>query len=156
MNEPVVLPDTPTREDMQLAQEALLAAERTRGVELRTTNHFAPGLYARELFIAAGTGLAGARHKTRHLVQFDGDITIWHEGQKVRLTGRHMLVSEPGAQRIGLAHADTWCTSFHPNPTDETDVRKLEEMLVEDAHLLQCNRQPVLPPQAHDAIEAAA
>jgi hypothetical protein len=153
MHELSLLSDTPTREDMDRAQQALLAAERTHGVELRTRHHFAPGLYARELLIEAGTALAGARHKTRHLVEFVGDITVWHEGQRVRLTGRHLLVSEPGAQRIGFAHTDTWCTSFHPNPTDETDVRKLEDMLVEDAHLLQRNRQPALPTHDTQAIE---
>lgn len=143
MHEPAVLPHAPTLAEIERIERVLLAAEAEHGVELRTRHHFAPGVYAREVFIPAGTVLTGARHKCAHLVTFVGDITVWHEGQMVRLTGHHTLLSTPGAKRVGYAHADTWCTGFFA--TDETDVRKLEEMLVETPEMLQGNRKPVLP-----------
>jgi hypothetical protein len=146
----IVLPDTPTREDIERFELLLLAGETEHGVELPTRHHFAPGQYARELFIPAGTYLTGARHKHAHLVTFVGDITVWTEGAKVRFTGCHTLQSLPGAKRVGYAHADTYCIGYFP--TEETDVRKLEEMLVEDSHLLQCNRRPVLPYSAGNPI----
>lgn len=144
------LPETPTREQIERFERLLLAAEPTHGVELRTRHHFAPGVYAREIFIPAGTVLTGARHKCAHLVLFAGDITVWHEGHMLRLTGHHTLLSQPGAKRVGLAHEDTYCTGFFA--TEETDVRKLEEMLVEESDMLQCNRKPVLPHRAPPAL----
>lgn len=146
MSHAVVLPEAPTLEQIERLEQGLLAAESEHGVELQTRDYFGPGLYARELFIPAGTVLTGARHKVDHLVTFEGDITVWHEGHMVRLTGRHTLTSTAGAKRVGFAHADTYCTGYFA--TEETDIRRLEEMLVEDSHMLQRNRQPTLPHRA--------
>jgi hypothetical protein len=115
-------------------------------VETPTTHYFSPGIYAREMFIPAGTVLTGAVHKTEHLVQFVGDITVLTDGGMQRLTGRHTFLSKPGVKRVGYAHADTWCTGFFA--TEKTDVEELENDLVEDAHLLQ-NRVYVLG-QSHE------
>jgi hypothetical protein len=108
-------------------------------VELPTKHYFSPGLYAREMFIPAGTVLTGAVHKTEHLCIFVGDITVWTEGGMKRLTGHHTFISKPGAKRVGYAHADTWTTGFFV--TDKTDVDELERELIEDdPACLQCNR----------------
>ena len=132
---PACLPMMPTREQIQEIERYILAGDQ---VETPTTHHFAPGLYAREMFIPAGTVLTGAVHKTEHLSIFVGDITVWTEDGMKRLTGHHTFVSKPGAKRVGYAHSDTWCTGFFP--TDKTDVAELERDLVETPHLLQCNR----------------
>lgn len=109
-----------------------------------TKHYFSPGLYAREMFIPAGTVLTGATHKVRHLAVFVGDISVWEHGQVKRLTGHHTFISEPGAKRVGYAHADTYCTGFFP--TDKTDVAELErELIEEDPAVLQCNKKAALP-----------
>jgi hypothetical protein len=142
----VVLSDAPTLEQIQsLTSEILNLEAACHGVPLKHTDYLAPGIYVRELFIPKGTVLAGAKHKTDHLITFSGDITVWHEGSMVRLTGRHTLTSSAGAQRVGYAHADTWVACMLPNPDNETDVRVLEARFVEDSEQLQCNRMPVLP-----------
>lgn len=141
-----ILADSPTHEQMEARRRLHLDVEAAgHGVPLQCRHYWAPGVWVRELFIPAGTEIAGARHKVDHVVMFDGDITVFHEGDKVRLTGRHTLISAAGAQRIGQAHADTWCTGVFPNPDNETDVRVLEARFVEDSEQLQCNRMPVLP-----------
>jgi len=141
MDELALLPQTPTREQIQRLEAELLDAEAQGfGVKLETTHYFSPGIYAREIFIPAGTVLTGAQHKTEHLVLFVGDITVWHEGQMVRVTGHQTLVSKPGAKRVGFAHEDTFCTGFFPNPDECRDVRELEMRFVEGSHLLQNNR----------------
>jgi hypothetical protein len=128
----------PTREQILNIERFILDCPQ---VETPTTHYFSPGIYAREMFIPAGTVLTGAVHKTEHLVQFVGDITVLTDGGMQRLTGRHTFVSKPGAKRVGYAHADTWCTGFFA--TDKTDIEELENDLVEDAHLLQ-SRKPAL------------
>lgn len=130
-----VLPMTPTREQIERLESLILQGPQ---VETPTKHHFAPGMYAREMFIPAGTVLTGAVHKTEHLSIFVGDITVWTDGGMVRLTGHHTFTSKPGAKRVGFAHADTWCTGLFP--TEKTDVAELERDLVETPHLLQCNR----------------
>lgn len=137
----------PTREQIEHLESLILQKPQ---VETPTKHYFAPGLYAREMFIPAGTVLTGAVHKTEHLALFVGDITVWTEQGMQRLTGHHTFVSKPGAKRVGYAHADTWCTGFFP--TDKTDVHEIEHDLVEDAHLLAVNR-PSLASQAQPALE---
>jgi hypothetical protein len=122
---------------IRLEQEIL----RMPQVETPTRHHFAPGLYAREMFIPAGTVLTGDVHKTEHMALFVGDITVWTDEGMKRITGHHTFISKAGAKRVGYAHADTWCTGFFV--TTETDIDKLEEQLVENPHLLQCNRDKV-------------
>ena len=131
---PVPMPIKPTLEQIKRIESYILQMPQ---VDTPTTHYFSPGLYAREMFIPAGTVLTGAVHKVEHLALFVGDITVWTEEGMKRLTGHHTFISKPGAKRVGFAHADTWCTGFFA--TDKTDVRELEEELVEDAHLLQCN-----------------
>lgn len=130
------LPITPTREQIYRLEQYLLAGEQ---VETPTSHFFAPGLYARQMFIPANTFLTGDVHKTEHLAIFVGDITVWTDEGMKRLTGHHTFVSKPGAKRVGFAHADTWCTGLFPS--EKTDIAELERDLVENPHLLQCNRK---------------
>lgn len=122
----------PTREQILDIERYILKCPQ---VETPIRHYFSPGIYAREMFIPAGTVLTGAVHKTEHISLFVGDITVLTDGGMQRLTGHHTFVSKPGAKRVGYAHSDTWCTGFFA--TNETDISKLESELVEHAHLLQ-------------------
>ena len=133
-----ILDAKPTREQIERLEALILQCPQT---DLKTTHHFSPGLYAREMFIPAGTVLTGAVHKTEHMALFVGDITVWTEHGMQRITGHQTFVSKAGAKRVGYAHADTWCTGFFV--TDETDIDALEAALVESPHLLQCNRDRI-------------
>ena len=95
-------------------------------------NHiFAPGVYARELFVKKGTLAIGKIHKTEHLTIISkGDITVVTRDGTKRIIAPCTFVSKPGEQRIAYAHEDTVWTTIHP--TDETDLKKLEAELVED------------------------
>jgi hypothetical protein len=146
---PPPLDAAPTRAQIERLEAYILQMPQ---VETPTSHYFAPGLYAREMFIPAGTVLTGAVHKTEHMAQFTGDITVWTEDGMKRLTGRHTFVSKAGAKRVGYAHADTWCTGFFP--TDKTDVAELERELIEDNPLLlQCNRLIFPPRPAQPMLE---
>lgn len=93
-------------------------------------NHFAPGLYARQMFIPAGTVLTGAVHKTEHLCIISGDIDVTtDEGMKHIRSLQTIIVSKPGAKRAGFTREDTFWTTVHA--TEERDLEKLVEELVE-------------------------
>lgn len=98
-------------------------------VELPVTHHFAPGMYARELFIPKGTLLTGKIHKTAHLnIILCGDISVLTEHGIERIIGPCTLMSSAGIKRAGFAHEDTRWMTVHA--THETDLAKLEEELI--------------------------
>lgn len=135
------LPHVPSREQIEALEGMLLQVEgQGGGVAIETWHHFADGLVARTIRIPAGTLLTGAAHKAEHLNIAHGDITVWTEDGMRRLTGHHVLPSLPGAKRVGFAHADTWWTTVHVNPTNERDVAALEDALVEAPKSLQSRR----------------
>jgi hypothetical protein len=102
-------------------------------VEIPPVHRFAPGMYAREITIPAGTLLTGKIHRFAHInVISKGDISVWteHEGVR-RIQAPYTFVAPPGTRRIGYAHTDTVWTTFHANPEDTQDLEQLETLLIE-------------------------
>lgn len=153
MDQPMALPATPSREQIERLEGELLKLEgQGHGVVLETWHHFADGLVARTIFIPAGATLTGAEHRHEHLNICAGDISVWTEHGMQRLTGYHVLPSLPAAKRAGHAHADTWWTTVHANPGNERDIAKLEDALVVDAHRLQSRRLAAIEHKQHEEI----
>jgi hypothetical protein len=94
--------------------------------------------------IKAGTLLAGLPHKQGALNVCVGDITVWTENGRQRLTGAHILASPPGGMRVGFAHADTTWLTVHANLTGSDDPKVIEAALVENSELLMDRRQELL------------
>ena len=136
-----LLPDAPTREQIEHFAQLVLAAEQQHGmVDISTMHHLAGDVYGRSVLIPAGHALVGLPHKKAHLCVCVGDIQVWTEGKTQRLTGLHVLPGQPGAMRIGRAFADTFWLAVHANPTETQDVESLEADLFEHAHLLMDRR----------------
>jgi len=108
-------------------QEKMLAIPQA---ETFVTDHFADGLYARELLIPAGVCLVGALHKTNHIfVVSKGECyAVTHEG-KEHIVAPYTGQTQPGMKRVIYAVTDTIWTTFHP--TNETDVDKIAEQILE-------------------------
>lgn len=89
----------------------------------------APGIYAREIHLPANTLVVGKIHRHRHFnILSQGRITCYTEFGLQTLEAPASFISEPGTKRVVFTHEDAIWTTIHPNPTDETDVTKLEEM----------------------------
>lgn len=142
-----LLPDAPTREQMEALGRFLQANEQEIGhVDLGTVHHFADRLYGRSIVIKAGTLLVGLPHKQGAMNVCLGDITVWTEGGRQRLTGTHVLSSPPGGMRVGYAHADTSWLTVHANLTGSTELSVIEDSLIENSELLlDRRRQELLP-----------
>jgi len=97
---------------------------------LETRHHFAPGVYVRELRIPAGVCLTGAVHKTEHLnICLRGLLKVVSATADDRMVeAGDIFVSPPGTKRTAYVYEDTVWLTVHA--TDETDVAKLEQMLV--------------------------
>ena len=109
------------------AQDLMLQMPQAEKV---VTDHFADGLYARELFIPAGVCLVGALHKTNHIftVSQGECYAVTHEG-KEHMIAPYTGQTRPGMKRVIYAVTDTVWTTYHP--TDETDPEKIAEQILE-------------------------
>ena len=125
---PSVLVETAFQKKVDAMQYAM---EQMPQTECPITNRFTPGLYIRECFVPKGTLIVSKIHKTEHpYIISKGDISVWIEGVgAVRLKAPHTGVTKPGTRRVLFAHEDTIWTTFHPS--DETDLEKLEALLIE-------------------------
>ncbi len=92
------------------------------------THRFSRGVYARELFIPAGTVLTGRIHKYSQInILLRGDISVLTEDGIKRIQAPFVIESPPGTKRAGYAHEDTvWMTICG---TDTTDPDVLEDEL---------------------------
>lgn len=102
--------------------------------ELPLKHHICNGVYARELFIPAGTLLTGRIHKTNHIsIIQQGDISVMTEEGMKRIQGPLVIQSEKGMKRAGFTHTDTIWITIHP--TDLTDITEIEDSLFYDSDL---------------------
>lgn len=95
------------------------------------THRFAPGVYLREISMQADSIVIGRVHKTRHFnVLLSGACLIAHaDGSVQELRAPMTFVSEAGVQKVLYILEDMQWQTIHP--TEETDLTKLDEMLVE-------------------------
>jgi hypothetical protein len=93
---------------------------------------FTPGLYARELTVPADFSFVGKLHKTRHIsFILSGHIKMFTEnGGTEEVIGPVMLVTEPGTKRAVHVIDETVWVTVHANPDNETDLQKLEDMII--------------------------
>ena len=106
----------------------------TEGADLPIRHSFAPGIYAREMFIPDGTLLIGKIHKHRHhnFLMQGSIIVLTEEGGVKLLQAPLMIVSEPGTQRVGYAVTDTIWTTVHENSDNTEDLAVIEKRTVTD------------------------
>lgn len=103
---------------------------------------FAPGVYARQITIPAGTVLTGKMHLHDDInVLLSGEIDVMTEYGMQRMVGPNMFVAKAETKKLGHAITDVVWVTFHANPQDITDVDALVATLVhndrEDGLLLQ-------------------
>lgn len=121
-----------TPEEMRasiLKLEATMMAMTNAHIEIKTTHHFAPGVYMREVLIPKGACVTGKIHKTEHMnILSQGELSVMTEDGIKRLKASTVIKSKPGIKRVGYAHEDSVWITVHP--TEETDLDKLEELLI--------------------------
>jgi len=119
-------------------------------IDLQTTVCLSGGVYARTIFIPAGTILTGAQHKKDHINVCQGDISVTTDEGVKRLTGQHTFATKAGMKRAGIAHTDTWWTTIsHTNLTIESEI---EEALVEEPETLQTRTKLYLNTQPEETL----
>lgn len=93
-------------------------------------HHFAPGIYAREMRVAAGAVLVSKVHKFENLsILSKGRMALYLDNGEVREVGAGFHVTAPpGARRVAYVLEDAVWTCFHN--TTETDLAVIEAQFI--------------------------
>lgn len=98
-------------------------------VEMPVDHDFCNGLYARTMHIPAGTVLTGAVHKDESFfVVRKGHLIVTTDDGSAKVGPGFMSVTKPHTKRAGVALTDVEVTTFHANPTNETDPKTIWDM----------------------------
>jgi len=126
-----------TRERIYALQDSLEELIDTKQVEkeMGTLKHyFIPGVYARELFIPAGTVMVSKLHKFPRLCMIlQGEVSFTTEYGSQRVKAPYTAEFIPGSKVALYTHTDViWTAIFG---TDETDVNTIEDFLTVKDHI---------------------
>lgn len=115
------------RQKLYQLQEAVGELEH---VECPLQHVFAPGAYARTMFIPAGTVIVGKIHKHAHLnILSQGTVCVMTETEGDRqLTGPLTMVSPPGTKRAVYAVTDAVWTTVHL--VQSMDLEEIEKEVI--------------------------
>ena len=120
---------TPMRERVDALE---LAASKMPQVDCPVRHYFAPGLYAREMSIPAGTVVTGAVHKRENLIVVSmGRLKIVTADGTKEVKAGDTITCAAGMKNAVYALEDSRWTNFLPNPDNETDTDKLTEIFTE-------------------------
>jgi hypothetical protein len=120
---------------VQRFEQALLSLPQ---VDMQTASLIHGKMYARTIFIPAGTAVTGTLTKLDNICVVSGDITVTTDNGMQRLVGFHVLPASKGYKRVGYAHADTYWTTLIQ--TDAATVEQAEDAMTDEAANLQTRR----------------
>jgi len=101
-------------------------------VDCPVRHYFAPGIYAREMTIPAGTVVTGAVHKTDNLIVVSmGRLQIVTPDGTREVSAGDTILCKAGMKNAVCALEDSRWTNFLANPDNETDTGKLTEIFTE-------------------------
>jgi hypothetical protein len=98
-------------------------------VELPIDHYYIEGVYARSMFIPAGTLLTGKIHNFESIaILAKGTIRITNGTESYVISEGHIMVDQPGVKRLGYAETDVVFITVHR--TDNTEIDAIEDELV--------------------------
>ena len=104
-------------------------------VECPVQHFFGPSIYIREVIMPAGTVVVGKYHKEDHLCNMvEGRmIVVGEDGEQREVAAPSVFMAKKGRKTAYIIETVRFQNIYS---TDETDVEKLEHMLVEDSPAL--------------------
>jgi quercetin dioxygenase-like cupin family protein len=112
-------------EILRIEQELLQMPQ----VELPIEHYQIDGVYARSMFIPAGTILTGKIHNFESIaILAKGRIRITNGTESYIISEGHIMVDKPGVKRLGYAETDVVFITVHR--TDNTEIETIEKELV--------------------------
>jgi quercetin dioxygenase-like cupin family protein len=116
------------RNDIIDLENEMLTMEQTLD-QFPLTHHFAPGVYAREMFLPAGHTIVGKIHKHAHLnIVSKGSVILSTEEGSKKLNAPCVFTSYAGTKRAVYIKEDAIWITIHV--TDKTDLKEIEAELI--------------------------
>jgi hypothetical protein len=116
-----------TPDKIEALERAMLEQEQ---VDCPVTHHFGPGVYIREVAIPAGTVVIGHHHKGPCLnMLLKGAMKIRDPDGHPRVIEAPLVFTTGPGRKVALALSD--CVFQNIHATEETDLDKLEQLLIE-------------------------
>jgi hypothetical protein len=113
---------------LSIEQEMLAHYEQ---FELPVEHFRIKGVYARALFIPAGTALTGKIHNFESIgILAQGTLRITNGESSFTVSAPYITVDKPGVKRLGYAETD--CVFITVHRTDAETIQDIEEELVSD------------------------
>lgn len=86
--------------------------------------HWAPGLYAREMRLKAGATVTSLVHRYEGLAVLSRGVLdlFMHDGTVKRVSAGFHIVAPAGTRRAAICIEDATWTSFHPTELTDTDA----------------------------------
>ena len=102
-------------------------------IDCPVTHIFTPNLYAREIFMPAGSLVTSKIHKTEHpYVVSQGLVSVWVDnGKEIIIKAPFSGITNPGTRRVLYVWEDTIWTTFHVDAEDCRNVDMIEERIIE-------------------------
>lgn len=99
--------------------------------ECPVIHRFGPGIYVREVHMAAGTLAIGHEQRFEQTnMMLAGRVLMFNpDGSKTELVAPLFFIGQPG-RKIGFILEDVIWQNIFPNPTDERDIDVLESMFL--------------------------
>lgn len=106
-------------------------AKQYEQVDCPLVHRFAPGIYAREIFVPKDTIVVTKIHKQDHFTfVMEGECSVFCDGELKRIKAPYMLKTLKGTKRAVYVHEDTRWITVHHNPDDITDLEKIEDFVI--------------------------
>jgi len=101
-------------------------------VDCPVQHYFGPSIYIREVVMPAGTVVVGKYHKEDHLCNMiEGRMIVVNEaGEQAEVVAPSVFMAKKGRKTAYIIETVRFQNIFS---TDETDVEKLEYMMVDDS-----------------------
>ncbi len=127
------------RVQLELLESSLnseIASGNMEAMDFPLKHTFTEGIYAREIFLPTHSLVVGKIHKHEHLnfISSGSVLVLTKEGLK-ELHAPCTMVSPAGVKRAVFALEDTVWTTIHANPTNETDLEKIEAFTIAKTYL---------------------
>lgn len=121
------------RDQMSALETEMKGMKTTPIKDFPVNHHFAGGMYAREIFLPAGTIISGRIKKHEHIsVISQGEVYEATENIKRHIKAPFTMTSAPGTKRLVYAVTDTVWTTIHK--TDKTDLDEVEKELIAESY----------------------
>lgn len=125
-------PELSSPDNLELIEGGLLSLPQ---VECPVVHHFGPGIYIREVTIPAGTLAIGHAQKFHHLnILLKGSVAMIIDGAVKVVKAPLIFTGSPG-RKLGYALEDTVWQNIYA--TEETDIEKLEDWIVDKSQTWQ-------------------